>query len=90
METGGRSEAIRAGQARARAAGKRCGRPRAVFEQSEVVRLRKQEYSWREIAAKVGIGSGTARRAYCAAANSPGVLPEPRAACPARRAPESY
>jgi putative DNA-invertase from lambdoid prophage Rac len=64
MENGERSEAIRAGQARARAAGKRLGRPHAIFDHAEVVRLRREEFSWRAIAAKLGIGTGTARRAY--------------------------
>ena len=52
MENGERSEAIRSGLARACAAGKRFGRPRAVFDYSEVVRLRQQGYRWRAIAAK--------------------------------------
>jgi putative DNA-invertase from lambdoid prophage Rac len=71
MENGERSEAIRAGQARARAAGKRLGRPRAVFDVAEVVRLRREGYSWRAIAAKLGIGAGTARRTYRALIKTP-------------------
>ena len=69
MENGERSEAIRAGLARARAAGKRFGRPRAVFDPTEVVRLRQQGYSWRAIASQLGVGTGTVRRAYQALMN---------------------
>ena len=70
MENGERAEAIRAGLARARAAGKRFGRPQADFDHSETVRLRQEGYSWRAIACKLGIGTGTARRAYQALASS--------------------
>ncbi len=70
MENSGRSEAIRVGQARARAAGKRFGRPRADFDHFETVRLRQEGYSWKAIACKLGIGTGTARRAYKALASS--------------------
>jgi len=44
--------------------GKPVGRPKAVFDRDEVVRLRNAGLSWREIARKLGIGAGTARRAY--------------------------
>jgi DNA invertase Pin-like site-specific DNA recombinase len=62
MENGERSEAIRAGLARARATGKRFGRPRTDFDYSETVLLRQENYSWRGIAAKLGVGTGTVRR----------------------------
>ena len=64
MENGERSEAIRAGQARARAAGKRIGRPRAMIDKSLIVQLRQEGYSWRAIARQLDIGTGTARRAF--------------------------
>ena len=70
MENGERSETIRAGQARARAEGKHIGRPQAVFDPTEVVRLRQQGDSWREIASQIGFGTGTVRRAYQALMNS--------------------
>lgn len=70
MENGERSEAIRAGLARARAAGKRFGRPRAVFDSFEVVRLRQAGYSWRAISAKLDVGTGTVRRAHHALLDS--------------------
>ena len=59
----GRSEAIRAGQARARAAGKQIGRPRKMLCQDLVTELRGQGLSWREIARRTGAGVGTVRRA---------------------------
>jgi putative DNA-invertase from lambdoid prophage Rac len=64
MENGERSEAIRAGQARAVAAGKRLGRPRAILDANVAARLRQEGHSWRKIAATLGVGTGTVRRAY--------------------------
>jgi putative DNA-invertase from lambdoid prophage Rac len=65
MENDERSESIRAGHARARAAGKQIGRPRRVFDRQQVVRLRDQEKrSWPQIARRLGVGVGTVRRAY--------------------------
>ena len=72
MENDERAEAVKVGQARARAAGKHVGRPKAVFRRDEIVRLRDQErLSWAEIAAQLGVGTGTARRAYQALTGSP-------------------
>ncbi len=64
MENDERSDAIKAGLARARASGKRIGRPPAVFRRDEVPILRDQGLSWRQIAAKLGVSIGTVRRAY--------------------------
>lgn len=44
--------------------GKAVGRPKAVFDRDEVVRLRHENQSWREISRKLRIGAATARRAY--------------------------
>ena len=74
MENDERSEAIRAGQARARATGKQIGRPRAVFRRDLVAEFRREGLSWREIARRTGVGVGTVRRAY-------GVEPDATAAC---------
>ena len=72
MENEERADAIKAGQARALASGKKIGRPRAIFDRAEVVRLRDQlGMSWSEIARKLGIGIGTARRAYKTVNDSP-------------------
>ncbi len=65
MENDERSEAIRAGQARARAAGKDIGRPKRIFDRAEVVRLRDHDHlSWPEISRRTGLGVGTVVRAY--------------------------
>lgn len=65
MENCEKSEAIRAGQSRARAEGKHMGRPKRVFDRQEVVRLRDEErLSWPEIARRTGVGVGTVVRTY--------------------------
>ena len=65
MENSEKSEAIKAGQARARAEGKHMGRPKAVLDRDDVVRLRDREHlSWPEIARRTGAGVGTVVRAY--------------------------
>jgi DNA invertase Pin-like site-specific DNA recombinase len=65
MENSEKSEAIKAGQARARATGKHMGRPKAIFDRDEVVRLRDEErLSWPQIARQIGAGVGTVVRAY--------------------------
>ena len=64
MENSERSEAIKAGQRRARASGKHMGRPRKVRRRHEVGELRKAGLSWSQIAAKLGISARTARRIY--------------------------
>jgi len=65
MENSEKSEAIKAGQARARAKGKHMGRPRRVFDHDEVIRLRDEEHlSWPDISRRTGAGVGTVLRAY--------------------------
>ena len=64
MENEERSEAIKTGQSRAMASGKSVGRPRVIFDRTEVVKLRKEGLSWSQIAARTGVSIGTARRAY--------------------------
>ncbi len=65
MENEERAEAIKAGQARALASGKKVGRPRKILDREEVVRLRDKEgLSWSPIAEKLGAGTGTVRRVY--------------------------
>ena len=59
-----RSEAIKAGQVRARVAGKHMDRPRKVRRRHGVGELRKAGRSWSQIAAKLGISARTARRIY--------------------------
>lgn len=68
-----RSTAIRKGQTKVRAGGKRIGRPKRVFDRQQVVRLRDVERrSWSQIAEALGIGIRTARRAYAALAAASG------------------
>ena len=64
MENEERSEAIKAGQARALGSGKSVGRPRLIFDRAEVVKLRKEGLSWSQITSRLGVSIGTARRAY--------------------------
>jgi putative DNA-invertase from lambdoid prophage Rac len=64
MENSERSEAIKAGQARARAGGKHMGRPRKIRRRHEEGELRKAGRSWSQIAARLGISARTARRIY--------------------------
>jgi DNA invertase Pin-like site-specific DNA recombinase len=62
FENSERSEAIRAGQTRARAAGKRLGRPETIFRRDLVPELRARGFSWREIARRTGGSVRTIRR----------------------------
>jgi putative DNA-invertase from lambdoid prophage Rac len=64
MENSEKAEAIKAGQARARAEGKHMGRPKKIFRHEDVSRLRAERYSWSQIGAKLGISVRTARRIY--------------------------
>ena len=65
-----RAEAIRAGQARARATGKQIGRPRKVVCRDLITELRGQGLSWRKIARRTGAGVGTVRRVIGLDSNS--------------------
>ena len=55
MENEERSEAVQAGQARARAAGKHVGRPKVIFDRNSVLTLRSEGRSWSEIAKSAGV-----------------------------------
>ena len=57
-------ERTKAGLERARANGKQIGRPRRVFQRSQILELRAAGQSWRQMAAVFGVGVGTVRRAY--------------------------
>jgi len=63
MENEERSDAVQAGQARARAAGKHVGRPKLVFDRAAVLKLRNQGRSWSESAKSAGVSVGSVRRA---------------------------
>ena len=55
---------VRSGLAAVKARGVRLGRPRTVVDAAQVVRLRAAGASWREVSAQMGIGVGTACRAF--------------------------
>jgi DNA invertase Pin-like site-specific DNA recombinase len=57
-------ERVRAGLRNARARGVRLGRPRTSVDAAQIARLRASGASWREISDELGIGVGTACRAF--------------------------
>ena len=57
-------ERVKAGLRNAKAKGKRLGRPHIVVDVRKVAALREQGRSWPQIAEQLGVGVGTAYRAY--------------------------
>jgi len=57
-------ERVRAGLRNAVARGVRLGRPKRTVDVAQIARLRSSGASWREISEKLGIGVGTACRAF--------------------------
>ena len=57
-------ERVKAGLRNAKAKGKRLGRPHIVVDVRKVAVLREQGRSWPQIAEQLGVGVGTAYRAY--------------------------
>ena len=57
----------------------RGGRPRRQVDTAELLRLRQQGCSWREIGRKMGLGKGTVCRAYEATTGAPQVSQNPKA-----------
>jgi DNA invertase Pin-like site-specific DNA recombinase len=57
------AERVRAGLRNARAKGKRLGRPRVNVDRAKIANLRSEGHSWAAIAAAMGVGEGTVRRA---------------------------
>ena len=55
---------VRSGLAAARAKGKRLGRPRTTVDVERIAQRRAAGASWREIAEEMGVGTGTAVRAF--------------------------
>jgi len=68
-------ERVRAGLKSARARGQRLGRPRISVDASQVVQLRASGASWSEISQQMGIGVGTAVRAFQQVSKNPKKLP---------------
>jgi DNA invertase Pin-like site-specific DNA recombinase len=57
-------ERVRAGLRNARAKGRRLGRPHVIVDASKIASLRAEGHSWAKIVAELGIGKGTAQRAF--------------------------
>jgi len=57
-------ERVKAGLRKAKAKGRRLGRPQIVVDVRKVAALREQGRSWPQIAKQLGIGVGTAYRAH--------------------------
>ena len=57
-------ERVHMGISRARKQGKALGRPRVEVDPLQVAGLRARGRSWNEIARELGIGKGTAQRAF--------------------------
>lgn len=57
-------ERVRAGLRNAQARGVRLGRPRTAVDAAQIARMRASGSSWRQISEKLGIGVGTACRAF--------------------------
>ena len=65
------AERVKAGLRRARENGKKLGRPRVAVDADKIAALRAQGRSWREIAEELGIGKGTAQRAFYSLPKNP-------------------
>lgn len=59
-------ERVRAGLRNARNKGRRLGRPRVIVDATRIATLRAQGLSWSQIVSVMGIGKGTAQRAFAA------------------------
>jgi len=69
------AERVKAGLRRARENGKKLGRPRVAVDADKIAALRAQGRSWREIAEELGIGKGTAQRAFYSLPKNPSGKP---------------
>src|SRR5215467_5611292 len=64
-------ERVHMGISRARKQGKALGRPRVEVDPLQVAGLRARGLSWNEVASKLGIGRGTAERAFRSLSQKP-------------------
>jgi DNA invertase Pin-like site-specific DNA recombinase len=69
------AERVKAGLRRAKENGKKLGRPRVAVDATRVALLRNQGRSWAEISKQLGIGKGTAQRAFYSLPKNPGGKP---------------
>jgi len=65
------AERVKAGLRRAKENGKRLGRPRVAVDVTRVAVLRAQGHSWARISKELGIGKGTAQRAFYSLPKNP-------------------
>src|SRR5437773_10175066 len=68
-------ERVQMGITRARRQGKALGRPRVDVDPLQVAGLRANGHSWNEIAEKLGVGRGTAERAFRTLSQKPSGAP---------------
>jgi DNA invertase Pin-like site-specific DNA recombinase len=66
-------ERVKSGLRNARAKGRKLGRPRVPVDLAKIARFRAQGLAWKAIAARLGVGEGTVRRA--SATNPSGAKP---------------
>lgn len=71
FERGLIQERVRAGLRNAKAKGRRLGRPRLELDVARIASLRAQGRSWAAIAAELGVGAGSVRRAVLGSAKNP-------------------
>src|SRR3989454_733153 len=69
-------ERVQMGISRARRQGKSLGRPRVEIDPLQVAGLRSQGYSWNQIADRLGVGRGTAERAFKSLSQKPSIKPQ--------------
>jgi len=65
------AERVKAGLRRAKENGKRLGRPRVAVDVTRIAVLRAQGHSWARISKELGIGKGTAQRAFYSLPKNP-------------------
>ncbi len=69
------AERVKAGLRRARENGKKLGRPRVAVDADRIALLRAQGRSWAKISEELGIGKGTAQRAFYGLPKNPVTKP---------------
>jgi len=69
------AERVKAGLRRARENGKKLGRPRVAVDANRIAVLRAQGRSWAKISRELGIGKGTAQRAFFSLPKNPSGKP---------------
>ncbi len=65
------AERVKAGLRRARENGKKLGRPRVAVDVTKIAALRDEGHSWAKISRELGIGKGTAQRAFYSLPKNP-------------------